>query len=589
MQKQWTLKGFWLICALLAMVPAAMAVQFEAILDKTEGTLEDTFYLTLRLSDSPTNRQPSLPNTIDFKFQYRGQSSQTQIINGKMNSHVDYNYILYPQRQGDLVVPPASVGIQGQIYRTKPIEIRILQTQPAASNERPAYVEAALDQQEYYLGQSGIYTANLSIQSSIETRNLTYELPEMEDFSFKAVSEPRTVRRVYNGKLFEVTTIHFQFFASKVGTQTIPPFVIKGSQVVGRQGNQAYDPFGMLGRSSKPFQLRSPAIRIEVKPLPTQGKPANFKGLIGEFTLKAEWSQTTLKVGDSATLRLELTGNGNPAAFYLPEIKVDESLKLYPDQPQTQTQVQGQKQITQYTQSIALVPSRVGEFQLPTLELPYFNTQSGSWDVLRKELPPVRVTPGEDQDLISVGGTSTNPDKQVVKRLGSDLLPIYQGSDALQDQAPGSRFWLMMAMAMMLGPIGFAAIVMLKSRQSNREVYQRRQQKSKALQKALNAKQALLKDAQNAPFADGISALLKEYAADQFNRTAKALTSKDIAQLLSQSGVPEETVVKVRELLEQCETARFSATPWDEATRREVSDNIDQWLPQVDKILKQKP
>ena len=72
-------------------------------------------------------------------------------------------------------------------------------------------------------------------------------------------------------------------------------------------------------------------------PLPQEGRPADFGGLVGDFTLAATVEPLELKAGESATLTATVRGRGN--AKRIPELKIPslDGVKIYADQPVQKT------------------------------------------------------------------------------------------------------------------------------------------------------------------------------------------------------------------------------------------------------------
>ena len=66
---------------------------------------------------------------------------------------------------------------------------------------------------------------------------------------------------------------------------------------------------------------RSRPVRLSIKPVPAEGRPAEFLGGVGPFTLKAEAVPATVRVGQELEYRITVTG---PAAWGMtdrPELK----------------------------------------------------------------------------------------------------------------------------------------------------------------------------------------------------------------------------------------------------------------------------
>lgn len=67
--------------------------------------------------------------------------------------------------------------------------------------------------------------------------------------------------------------------------------------------------------------VSGPAQEIEVSPLPEAGRPEEFSGAVGTFTVEAEASPRAIDLGQSLRLVLRVRGHGNLDAFEAPRWK----------------------------------------------------------------------------------------------------------------------------------------------------------------------------------------------------------------------------------------------------------------------------
>lgn len=62
-------------------------------------------------------------------------------------------------------------------------------------------------------------------------------------------------------------------------------------------------------------------VNIEVKPLPSKGRPANFSGLVGKYFISASIDHDKIPAGEDATLRITISGNGNIQGIHIPSVQ----------------------------------------------------------------------------------------------------------------------------------------------------------------------------------------------------------------------------------------------------------------------------
>ena len=114
-----------------------------------------------------------------------------------------------------------------------------------------------------------------------------------------------------NGKLFHVFVIRrVQVTPLEEGTlQLGQTFVDNVVQLMNAEGNNI---------QNFSFTLSNEPLNIEVKPLPSTGKPPNFSGLVGEYFITASIDNNKIPAGEDATLRITIKGSGNIAGLHVP-------------------------------------------------------------------------------------------------------------------------------------------------------------------------------------------------------------------------------------------------------------------------------
>ena len=73
-------------------------------------------------------------------------------------------------------------------------------------------------------------------------------------------------------------------------------------------------------------------MRIQVKELPPP--PADFTGLVGEFSMAAALSKDQLQLGETTNLKVEISGKGNIGEGTLPPVNFGDGFKVYPAKPE---------------------------------------------------------------------------------------------------------------------------------------------------------------------------------------------------------------------------------------------------------------
>ena len=544
--------------------PLAHGVEFIATVDKTQGSIEDYFRLTLSIKNVSNASRPQDPSTKDFQIQYQGQSSQTQWINGKTSSQVDFKYNLIPLKAGQLSIPAVSINVEGEEYRTKPIHLKISEVSETPVDQKLAFAKQFLSLSQAYPGQQLLYTFELYIRQGLQVSNLNFSRPDFSAFQVKDSTQKESVIKNIEGFLFEIYTVQLILFPHKAGKITILPATLQGQQHVDKsQRDSVFKNLrnSFFGGKLQPFQLRTKALELDVLPIPTGDKPDGFYGLVGKFDVQASLSQPEIQVGESATLTIAVSGTGLAETIQKPVMNLEETLKIYEDQPIFQSKLEGNQQIGKAIFAMALVPSKPGTIELPPVSISFFNPETESYEIVQTEISPISVIPGEEQELKAVGGFVPQTQKHLVKRLGEDLLPIHQDIAALQNSKWGRAGLMVYGSLLLLGPLGFAGGWLWKWRIEHSVANQdkiRSQQAFSRFQKTI--KQLYKKMPDHQIFADALMLALKNYVGDKTGKYGEALTSKEICTWLSTMEIDAELIEQWNYLLQKCEMTQYAAS-----------------------------
>jgi hypothetical protein len=123
------------------------------------------------------------------------------------------------------------------------------------------------------------------------------------------------------------------------------------------------------------FSLPVTGSQVTVKALPTAGRPANFSGAVGLFSLKAEVTPKEAAPGDVVRIRTEVTGAGLLDNANPPLLNSIEGLKVY-DPRRIEDDV-----AMVYEQQV--VPQTASALTIPEIRFIYFDPVAEAYKTLR--------------------------------------------------------------------------------------------------------------------------------------------------------------------------------------------------------------
>lgn len=572
----------WSVIAVLLQVAWAEAASLTATVDRYRITVEDQVLYTLTVEGARDATPPTLPELGDFQVQQGGTSSQISIVNGAISQSIKFNYILIPKREGEFILPPATLVHQGQTLQSQPIKILVQKSSsaipsgqnaapPEEDSSRSLFVRTSVSRPTPYENQQVVYSFRLYRQVDIANANL--ELPEFKGFWVEDLGKQEEFSENINGVPFQVTEIKKALFPQKPGPLAIPPALLQCDVLVPMPDGGGRDSFGQffndplfnrfMGRQkSVRKNLRSEETAVTVQSLPSAGKPPDFKPLVGSFALQATMEKEELEVGGSNTITIVAEGDGNVQDIQV-HFRVDEDLfKVYDDLPTVEKLTEGGRLAGRKTYKKAFVPLREGPLSLPPVELDYFDPDTGEYRTLRATLKPMRVLEPKDKETLALAAPHQDAvEKKKIKVIAKDIFPIYTGMDFHEGHLDDKSFWIFIALILIL-PSGFflGAFLMIRAREktaSGSGRYRSRRALSQA-EKKLKDTESLAQPDQAQEFFSRVSRIVKEYVGDKIDTAGASLTAAEMGDILRGRGVTEEILAEVVSFLERCEAGCFA-------------------------------
>ncbi|WP_296270597.1 BatD family protein [Pseudomonas sp. UBA6323] len=359
---------------LLLLAGQACAEGFFASVDRARLSEGETVVLTLESTDPTRFGRPDLsPLDKDFEVLGSRQVNRLSSIGDTPRASTRWILTLQPRHSGEVIIP----AIRLEDAETLPITLNVEEAVSAGDGDKlaPVFIDASLDQPSVYVQAQAVLTLRIYHSVSMyDDSNLTPL--RIEDARAEQLGEPRTYEKSIGGVLHGVIELQYAIYPQRSGQLLIPGQTFSAT-LVDRSRNNDFLPFGP--RSGKVTRVKSPDISLQVKPKPADYPadapwlPARALGLAETWNPQPEQSQ----VGDSLTRRLILKVDGLSSAQLppLPATQVD-GLRRYPDQPQMDDQKSENGIIGTREEREALVPSRAGSFDLPPLEVFWWNTQT---------------------------------------------------------------------------------------------------------------------------------------------------------------------------------------------------------------------
>ncbi len=569
-------------------VLAAGDVSFVAKADNVVA-VGQRFNLTFTLNNAESdNVQLPLESLSDFTILYGPQQSTSQSfqsINGQVtrNSATTYTYVLMPKKEGSYTISSAKATVGDKIIRSNALVIKVIkgeananqnaQQSQSSSNgmkisDDDLFIRTELSKTKMYEQEQFIATTKVYYRVGLRGFD-DYKLPEYKGFISQEIEVPEAKRQSkenVNGKVYNTYILkQCVLIPQKSGVQELEKGNITAVVQVRVQGGGGGF-FGDMFASYRELKknLTIPGVKINVQELPKNGKPADFNGAVGSFSMNTSITpEDGYKTNDAITIKVKINGSGNLKYAKDPNITFPTDFELY--DPKVTSKIKasdaglnGSKE-TEYL-AIARYP---GEYVIPSAEFSYFDIKSKTYKTLKTPEYKINVEKGaETADNQTVVSNFTN--KESIKYIGTNDIRFINTKDLTtypkDDYLFGSlAFYLWFIIPLVLFIIAYLFLRKLAEENSNMVLVRKKKANKQALKRLAKAKAFLDQDDLKSFYDETIKAITG-FVGDKFNIPLAQQNKEAMEEILKEKGLKEETIINFSAILDTCQFARFAPT-----------------------------
>jgi hypothetical protein len=389
---------------------------------------------------------PDFPNfTI---VQGPSQSIGTTVYNGVVSQNKSISFVLQPKHPGQFLIKGATATIDGHQMHSDPVAIRVrnvasygnAQSQPPANFNplpdpgwptaepqvdmeeviRPGenvadkikknfFIRVDVSKKDCYVGEPIVATYKLYSRLRSDSRVMKH--PSLNGFSVYDMMDPgddQTSVEKVNGKNFTVHVIRkAQLIALQSGDITLDPVEIDNEiYFVKQDKNQSSKPSqglgGLLDRFfdqdpqgvsfSQHLTLDSKPLTVHVKPLPEIGKPADFSGAVGKYSLQASVDSRAIDTGDAAILTVILKGSGNLPMVNAPTVEWPQGMESYDVSSKENINKTSAPLAGSKTYTYSFTCNNPGQYTVPPVRLSYFDPAENAYKTVQSDPVHIQIT-----------------------------------------------------------------------------------------------------------------------------------------------------------------------------------------------------
>jgi len=387
---------------------------------------------------SPKISLRDIPIPEGLEYVGSGQSTSMSIVNGDASASVELTLSFRAQNEGVYTIKAWQIKYEGQTYSVNEAALKVDANAPeqtssqtmsgnAASAQslfssmfpqrgasrrqvRPKEIslegkislEIKLPKGDIYIGQALPCEVVFACDKSLAADGLTLaqlapELKKLDAFNcqgFEAnptVDTPADSDKVYYKYKTVITPIKEGSYYVNLSVQGV---FLKQVSIEDMMNMSIFERMELSGGAQIPFTKSLEETKINVLPLPVEGKPANFSGAIGKFMINScNIEPAAVSVGDPCTMTIVLSGIGNFDRLGAPDLNCGADWKSYKPKISFKDESDGMQYIGLKSLEYIVVPNKADLKTAPAFEFSYFDPADKKYKTITAPQTPVSVAP----------------------------------------------------------------------------------------------------------------------------------------------------------------------------------------------------
>jgi len=426
------LRFVWLFLAALFLAGASVHAEVLTVLSRNETEVGRPVVLLYRFVNTEQPEDMPEPTIMvnglqivfqgasrqnNFSFSFGGGGGQN-----RSESVFEYTYAVTPRQPGEFTIPGFEVRVGGKTIRTKPAKLKVFGAggvlpppqpvpqvppgilpqavqplpppggQPSGPSDRegePYFAELLMTSKPVYVGEVVPVDIRFYFRGDIPLSDVQHPTFSGDGFTAVPLGEPQQSEQMVGNLPYRVITYRSAINAVKTGEIEIPPVTMAGRMMVSAvpPGFDAlFDQFFRnmpgMGRA-EPVEVSTRGRTLKVLALPKEGRPADFSGAVGQFTLDASADPTSAGPGEPVTLGLAVSGRGNFDAMSTPTLTGADGWRTYaPKEKFDKDDAVGSAGTKTFDFKMV---ARSNQTQTPGAEFSYFDPRKKEYITLKAE------------------------------------------------------------------------------------------------------------------------------------------------------------------------------------------------------------
>ena len=351
--------------------------------------------------------------------------------NGKLQRECTILTLTFAPEE-DMTIPSYEVEIDGRLYQTKPIKLKMKDTTTSNKNKSDIFsLKLKTEARSVAVGEAFLVTVSLSLQDDfIISKKLQYHRPKFSGFFVEQLDKGKS----YDDGSHQVTELRYILTPHTEGNFTLGPAYAK----VGLQ-DRSKKTMVNVDKSRKIFQRASNTVELKVLPQTIQSD------LVGAFTLESTLDRQKVPAGKPVKLSIKLEGEGDLTHFDLPDYALD-GVTVYSDEAKIDIEAVDGKIHSRYSKAFVFISEE--SFTIPEQVFSMHNPKTGALTELKVNAFTIEVNPLTTSAMSAKTSKPMHPAKSMKKQMmhlkeNLEAIPVHWWMSILAFLVGGAFFYLL--------------------------------------------------------------------------------------------------------------------------------------------------
>ena len=297
----------------------------QATLSSDHTTLSQSVQLQVEVRNVRMAEPPNI-SADGLSIRFASQATRMQTLNGETSFSVNFTYVVTPQREGTFSIPPIKLNLSGREIQSSPLTLTVLKEETAkpAEPNKSYFGELVIPKDSAYVGEPIPVELRYYFDRRIWYQPYPQgQLPIIDGDGFVTAKYPDPAEKEVemNGRWYRVLIYKTAITGVRAGQldlrsasqEFLLHLPVLRNTPPGFDDDYEQSPFGngFSGYERKEVSIGTNGATLQIKALPTDGRPANFGGAVGTFTMTGSIQPARANVGDPLDMRIQISGNGS--------------------------------------------------------------------------------------------------------------------------------------------------------------------------------------------------------------------------------------------------------------------------------------